>query len=633
MRLPPAEDAMSPPPRPSGLLPVDAVTGLLATASADHDADGDPAELLSGLDLAGDDLARLDEAWRRLRGESLRWRRRGQELTALFSSARELVRVRDVDTLLERLVERAHDLVGTDVAYLSEYDELTRELRVRTTRGTVSAGFPGLRVPSGKGLASSVAVTRSPHWTSNYAAMTEAPHDENIDVVVRSEGLVALLGVPLLAEEEVIGVLFAANRSEHTFTPEEVSLLSAFADHAALVLQTARLLARTRDAADETERAYRRLADHVEGMERASEVHVDLTALVLRGGDAVDVATALGRALQCDVTTLDADLTGGDEGARAAVAESRRSGRCVPLDDDPGLVAVAVVAGDAFLGALLLRERGVRFGQVEHRTAERAAQITALLRLKQDAAEDAEHRVRADLLADLLADDEGRRDGAADRARARGLDLDRWRSLVAVDVAAADRRRVRSAAHRAVDDGGLVAEHAEHLVVLGTGTDPAVAARRVRAAVGDGVAALVVGATVDTPSDPREPLAEASACLRILPALGLTDLAVVADEYLPYTALFGPGEARVHAFVRRVLGPVLDRDAERGATLLPTLEAYLDHGQSPVATARALHLHKNTVLQRLERVAALLGDDWQDADRLFRLGVAVRIARLRERTG
>jgi hypothetical protein len=39
------------------------------------------------------------------------------------------------------------------------------------------------------------------------------------------------------------------------------------------------------------------------------------------------------------------------------------------------------------------------------------------------------------------------------------------------------------------------------------------------------------------------------------------------------------------------------------------------------------------VLQRLERVAALLGDDWQEPDRLFRLGVAVRIARLRECTG
>ena len=36
---------------------------------------------------------------------------------------------------------------------------------------------------------------------------------------------------------------FAANRVEHSFSPEEISLLSAFADHAAVVLQTARLLA------------------------------------------------------------------------------------------------------------------------------------------------------------------------------------------------------------------------------------------------------------------------------------------------------------------------------------------------------------------------------------------------------
>jgi DNA-binding PucR family transcriptional regulator len=48
-----------------------------------------------------------------------------------------------------------------------------------------------------------------------------------------------------------------------------------------------------------------------------------------------------------------------------------------------------------------------------------------------------------------------------------------------------------------------------------------------------------------------------------------------------------------------------------------------------VATARVLHVHKNTVIQRLDRIAELLGEDWQQPDRLFRLGVAVRVARLR----
>ncbi|ASR35763.1 diguanylate cyclase [Prauserella marina] len=606
-------------------LPVDVVVGLLRSASAEREADVDG--LLGGVSLAEEDAARIRYETRRLRATSERWRRRGQELAALFSSARELAQLRDVDELLGRLVERAHDLVGTDVTYLSEFDADSRELRVRTTLGTVAPSFLGLLVPPGVGLASQVVEGRRPCWTSKYAAMTQAPHDSAIDAAVAAEGLVSLLGVPLMAGEEVIGVLFAANRVEHAFSPEEISLLSAFADHAAIVLQTARLLARTQDSADEARRAYDQLARHVEAMERASEVHGDLTSLVLQGGEAPDVATALGRALRCHVELLDPESL---EGPFAdAVDRSRHSGRCTPAGD--GAYAVAVLAGPALLGAFLLEEGDVEFGPVELRTAERAAQITALLNLKQDAVIEAEQRVRGDLLADMLSDDPGRRAGIATRARARGIRLDELRSVVVVSVPAELRREAVRALQRTA---GPVGEHTGHVVALTGHADPAAASAFAHAMVSRAVRGpvLAVGASVTgadgATDDLRAQAGAASACVRILPSLGLSDTAVTADDYLPYTALFGPGEARVRSYVRRVIGPVLDWDAEHAGTLLPTLSAYLGNRMSPVATARALHLHKNTVLQRMERATELLGENWQEPDRLFRITVAVRLANL-----
>jgi hypothetical protein len=143
--------------------------------------------------------------------------------------------------------------------------------------------------------------------------------------------------VPLLAGEEVIGALFAADRAEHTFSPEEISLLSAFADHAAVVLQTARLLARTQQAAEETQQAYRTLADHVEAMERASGVHTDLITLVLQGGDAAAVAAALGRVQQCAVTILDTNL-------RPAVPDLDTDGKQAARSPVPGGVWTAADA-------------------------------------------------------------------------------------------------------------------------------------------------------------------------------------------------------------------------------------------------------------------------------------------------
>ena len=67
------------------------------------------------------------------------------------------------------------------------------------------------------------------------------------DTGVQDEGLVAICGTPLVAEGEFVGVLFAAHRTRHTFTQEEVALLGSLADLAAVSI----CLLYTSDAADE----------------------------------------------------------------------------------------------------------------------------------------------------------------------------------------------------------------------------------------------------------------------------------------------------------------------------------------------------------------------------------------------
>ncbi|MFD0662272.1 helix-turn-helix domain-containing protein [Thermocatellispora tengchongensis] len=46
---------------------------------------------------------------------------------------------------------------------------------------------------------------------------------------------------------------------------------------------------------------------------------------------------------------------------------------------------------------------------------------------------------------------------------------------------------------------------------------------------------------------------------------------------------------------------------------------------SPTRTARALGFHTNTILQRLDRLDALLGPGWREDDRFFRISLAVRL--------
>ena len=77
-----------------------------------------------------------------------------------------------------------------------------------------------------------------------------------------------------------------------------------------------------------------------------------------------------------------------------------------------------------------------------------------------------------------------------------------------------------------------------------------------------------------------------------------------------------------------MLGPVLDYDAERGSDLVGTLAAYFAAGSSPRHAAGELHVHVNTVSQRLSRIAILLGDDWQQPDRALEVQLALRMRRL-----
>ncbi|WP_435820528.1 GAF domain-containing protein [Micromonospora purpureochromogenes] len=65
----------------------------------------------------------------------------------------------------------------------------------------------------------------------------------------------AVLGVPLLLREKVIGVLFAANRRERPFADAEVALLISLATHAAIAIETASLFAEVGAHSDLMERA------------------------------------------------------------------------------------------------------------------------------------------------------------------------------------------------------------------------------------------------------------------------------------------------------------------------------------------------------------------------------------------
>ncbi|MFD3585716.1 PucR family transcriptional regulator [Streptomyces sp. NPDC058683] len=76
---------------------------------------------------------------------------------------------------------------------------------------------------------------------------------------------------------------------------------------------------------------------------------------------------------------------------------------------------------------------------------------------------------------------------------------------------------------------------------------------------------------------------------------------------------------RLTALVRHTLGPLLAWEAAHASDLVRTLEVHLRHGCSPTRTAALLHIGRQSLYQRLERIETLLDLEIDDPDLLGEL--------------
>jgi DNA-binding PucR family transcriptional regulator len=94
--------------------------------------------------------------------------------------------------------------------------------------------------------------------------------------------------------------------------------------------------------------------------------------------------------------------------------------------------------------------------------------------------------------------------------------------------------------------------------------------------------------------------------------------------------LEGTSKQLVQRLVDQRLGALLSYDQEHRTVLVETLETYFAEGQNPRATAAKLHVHANTVYQRLERVDHVLGAAWRDPAHTLEVQLALQLHRVVE---
>ncbi|WP_193084594.1 helix-turn-helix domain-containing protein [Brevibacterium aurantiacum] len=576
----------------------------------------------------------------------VRWRQKDHERAALLESASELIQVRDTKRLLQKLVDRAKSLIGCDIAYLSEYNPETDELNVRASRGAISLQLPALRVPPGVGLAGRVVRDRAAHWTSDYD-LTQLPHERRVDSAVKAEGMESLLGVPMIVDGEVLGALFAANRYPHDFGADEITLLSALADHASVILKTARLMGELAEAAALSAASEELAAAKASTLQRLVEVEEQLTQLVLQGHGAAAVTKVIAETLRAEVLIVDswrldspefpaedgflaeADVSRDD--ILAALDTSHRTGRSVQIAHAKRLIAASVASNRRqHSGLFVLFHNDPKDG--DHSIVAQAAQSLALIQMNEQSRADAENRVRGELAVDLIADT---RSLDELRARARSSNftlLGPWQ-LIVVQAGPNDFDRIGSYLAR-IEPRILMTQRSPGLTVLLPRS-----AHRSRTQLNELLTAsdvlreclVVVSDTEFQRSQLRTAEDELWSCVRVLNSLSITTGVRPTEDFAPYTAMFGSAPEHVGQFMERMLGPLRQWDRRQSADLITTLRTYFEHSSSVSRTAAALSVHINTVKLRLERIDTVLDNDWRAPEYAFRLHVALRLDQLRQK--
>lgn len=531
---------------------------------------------------------------------------------------------------LRYLIARTRTTLGADAVFLLRREHGVE--RVVASDGIYTHEFRTLHSDREGGIFGRGMNPDVPMQTRNYLLDPYFTHTDTTDQGVQSEGLRAMLGVALLEDEDVFGTLYVANRSDAPFPAEDVFALSTLATLAARWLQNvaraerlARQLTTIRTDLLESQRS-------LEVRERIALVH---SALVQALADEDSLATlreqlsaALGRELQTIDLSVQLDLrdsaaTIGD-GERALVALSAKSSEPMYANrgDGTGVVVMAATSQGETVGAIIAAQDpqlDARGRALEVQLLVECGKILgAMLRSQRRARGDTKRRAQ-DMLAELLAPPPGGL-GAISRARLAEFgirDGEPYRILV-VDGSESS---VAAFEHRLeVDFGGSLLRGfvGERMVAV----MPERAFRHLETAM-TATGARRHGNLLVGHSPKMHPIAiipeEYELLLRVVQAARASNypqVMVSLDSFGAVGAFLS--QVTIEPTKRAIaqhLGPLLKYDREHGTELVATAAVYLDAGHSVAGAARQLHVHENTVRQRLDRIASIMGTGWHRGQR------------------
>jgi serine phosphatase RsbU (regulator of sigma subunit)/anti-sigma regulatory factor (Ser/Thr protein kinase) len=252
--------------------------------------------------------ARLYEEERRARESA---ERASERLEALQRVTDATLAYLSEDDLLDELLLRITQILHSDTAAILMLEADGSTLRARAARGIEEEVVRGVRIPLGRGFAGRVAAERRPIF------IPDVDHADVLNPILREKGIRSLLGVPMLIEGRVLGVLHVGTLTPREFSDDDRDLLQLAADRAALAIEHAKLYEQRRLAEALQRRLLPERLPQIPGLEIASRYMP--AAAGGMGGDWYDVF-GLGRGR---IALAVGDVVGHGVAAAAVMAQLR----------------------------------------------------------------------------------------------------------------------------------------------------------------------------------------------------------------------------------------------------------------------------------------------------------------------
>ena len=241
-----------------------------------------------------------------------------------------------LDDLLAALLARTREALEVDTCAILLLDQATNELVARAAVGIEEEVERGVRIPVGAGFAGKIVAEKRP------VVLEHVDERHVVNPILWEKGIKKLLGVPLVVESSVIGVLHVGRLEPRAFTDEDVELLQLVGDRTAIAIEHARLF--------EAERAARLRLENIQSVTDATigALGLDelLGQLLLRIRDILEADT-------CAFLLLDTES--GELVARAAVG--------IEEEVEQG---VRIRVGTGFAGRIAAERRPVVVDDAEH---------------------------------------------------------------------------------------------------------------------------------------------------------------------------------------------------------------------------------------------------------------------------